>query len=157
VRSDADDPGATLGAQRSADPLHPLHGGSPSPPLTERIESIDALRGFALVGILFINIIAMGGPIESERPAAPPSLGDADWLVWLFGHLFVYGSMRGIFSGFGLGLWNRLSWAQMWALVPVIMLPMSLACLVWLGKFRMGPLEWVWRRLTFGSATPPRR
>ncbi|MFM7626782.1 MAG: DUF418 domain-containing protein [Gammaproteobacteria bacterium] len=410
MRSDADDPGATLGAQRSADPLHPLHGGSPSPPLTERIESIDALRGFALVGILFINITSMGGPIESERPAAPPSLGDPDWLVWLFGHLFVYGSMRGIFSmlfgasallflrepsrsrglflrrcfwlfgfgmlnatvllwpgdilmiyavaapvvllfldapprrlivvalallsvlsvgmyvvlasapadatagaveaagladalareqsarlggyldnlrfmsatsvdwtlspftlywiidaaafmligmalfragilsgsastavhrrlavlgmgvglplrvwealliwqaggdppaltmavhqagrlamtlgwigvfmllwqrspwrvlsaplgalgrmaftgylaqsviaalifsGFGLGLWNRLSWAQMWALVPVIMLPMSLACLVWLGKFRMGPLEWVWRRLTF--------
>lgn len=66
--------------------------------MSERIGSIDALRGFALVGILFINITAMGGPIGSERPAAPPALSDPDWIVWLFGHLFVYGSMRGIFS-----------------------------------------------------------
>jgi uncharacterized protein len=64
----------------------------------DRIDAIDALRGFALVGILFINITSMGGPIESERPAGPPALADPDWLVWVSSHLFVYGSMRGIFS-----------------------------------------------------------
>lgn len=64
----------------------------------ERIEAIDALRGFALVGIFFINITTMGGPIYSEQPSGAPDLSDSNWLVWLFGHLFVYGSMRGLFS-----------------------------------------------------------
>jgi len=64
----------------------------------ERIEAIDALRGFALIGILFINITTMGGTLYSEQPDGAPDLADPDWVVWLLGHLFVYGSMRGVFS-----------------------------------------------------------
>jgi uncharacterized protein len=72
-----------------------------SPPSREsrsRLDSLDALRGFALVGILFINITAMGGPIDSRHPASVPDLADPDWLTWLFGEVFVNGAMRGIFS-----------------------------------------------------------
>jgi uncharacterized protein len=66
----------------------------PSP----RIEAIDALRGFALIGIFFVNITIMGGPISSETPTGAATLADPNWRVWALSHLFVFGAMRGLFS-----------------------------------------------------------
>lgn len=67
-------------------------------PQPARIEAIDALRGLALIGIYFVNITIMGGPINSETPPGPTTLADPNWQVWSFSHLFVFGSMRGLFS-----------------------------------------------------------
>lgn len=74
-----------------------LPGAGPRPPAA-RIASVDALRGIALCGILFINIFQMGGPFAMSRPLSAPSLGDADWQVWTIAELFVAGTMRGLFS-----------------------------------------------------------
>ncbi|RVT91091.1 DUF418 domain-containing protein [Sphingomonas crocodyli] len=47
----------------------------------------------------------MAGPVGMERPMAAPSLADPDWQVWTVAQLFVFGSMRGLFSMlFGIGL-----------------------------------------------------
>jgi len=70
-----------------------------------RVAALDALRGMALCGILLINIWDMGGPIAMDRPMAPPAIADPDWQIWSFAHLFVTGTMRGLFSMlFGVGL-----------------------------------------------------
>lgn len=68
------------------------------PEAPHRIAAIDALRGFALCGILLINVLAMGGPIGSSEPGSVKSLANPDWQVWWVSHIFVEGAMRGLFS-----------------------------------------------------------
>ena len=61
-----------------------------------------------------------------------------------------------IFYGWGLGLWGRTTPLEEMALAvglyALVQLPLSA---LWLGRFRYGPIEYVWRRLTYGSL--PRR
>ena len=58
-----------------------------------------------------------------------------------------------IFYGWGLGFWNSAGPAAEVALAValfvVVQLPLSH---VWLKRFRYGPLEYLWRRFTYGSA-----
>jgi len=72
----------------------------------ERIESLDALRGVAVLGIFVINILGFGlGEVAFSNPIL--SGGDG-WLnngLWSAANVFVNGSMRGLFSLlFGAGI-----------------------------------------------------
>ena len=52
--------------------------------------------------------------------------------------------------GFGLGLWWRIGASKAMAIAAAIIalqIPLSAA---WLSRFRFGPSEWIWRRLTYG-------
>ena len=72
---------------------------------SQRLESLDLLRGFALCGILLVNIISMGGIWEAYVPQSAPSLRQPDWIAWLVQHIFLQGSMRGLFTLlFGAGM-----------------------------------------------------
>jgi uncharacterized protein len=58
--------------------------------------------------------------------------------------------------GFGFGLWGRIGATQAWGiavLVVAVQIPLSLW---WLSGHRYGPMEWVWRRLTYGETLPMR-
>ena len=65
--------------------------------------------------------------------------------------------MSAIFYGWGLGLIARLG--------LMFIFPLSLALFAlqvassgwWLARFRFGPVEWLWRCLTYGSRQPMRR
>src|SRR5881392_2834233 len=73
---------------------------------TERIISMDVLRGFALLGILVMNIqsFAMIGAVY-DNPTAYGDLNSANFLVWLLSHLLADQKFISIFSMlFGAGI-----------------------------------------------------
>ena len=53
--------------------------------------------------------------------------------------------------GYGLGLWWRIGAAQAMAIAAGILLLQLPFSAWWLSRYRFGPLEWIWRRLTYGQ------
>jgi len=56
-----------------------------------------------------------------------------------------------IFAGFGLGLWNQLSWPAMWLVAIAILAAEALFAAMWFSRFRYGPIEWLWRLGTYAA------
>jgi uncharacterized protein len=71
-----------------------------------RISSLDFIRGIAVVGILWANIVGYARPREAYRWQA--IFYEPDWTdnaVWLFQYVFVDGKLRGLFALlFGAGI-----------------------------------------------------
>jgi uncharacterized protein len=73
-------------------------------PASERIEAMDVLRGFALLGILLMNIEAMVGPLNSAMTGLDPALTGADRWVDAAVYALVQGKFYTLFSLlFGMG------------------------------------------------------
>ena len=72
---------------------------------TERISSIDTLRGFSLLGILLLNINSFGLPFSAYmNPTVWGGAAGADLTTWIFAMTLWDGKMRCIFSMlFGAG------------------------------------------------------
>ncbi len=54
-----------------------------------------------------------------------------------------------IFSGAGLGLLGKFSWSQLYLVVPLIWALQLYISPLWLKYFYFGPIEWLWRLLTY--------
>lgn len=65
---------------------------------SDRYDAMDVLRGFALCGILLMNIIAMGTPWVTNFPPFPAEWSDPSWQVWFAEHAVFEGTMRGLFT-----------------------------------------------------------
>ncbi len=83
----------------------------------DRIGSLDFIRGLAVMGILWANIVAFGHPsLAYFFPDALPQGGTAsDEWVWLFQYTFVDGKFRGLFTllfGAGLYLFMQRVWER---------------------------------------------
>jgi uncharacterized protein len=63
----------------------------------------------------------------------------------------------GLFYGIGLGLGGRLGLAGGTAVGIAIFASQMLLSALWLRGFRFGPLEWLWRRATYGEPIAFRR
>ena len=62
-----------------------------------------------------------------------------------------------IFQGWGLGLFDRFSRLEQWGFLLLGCVLMLTWSKPWLARFRFGPLEWVWRCLTYWRLFPLRR
>ncbi|MDR3618474.1 MAG: DUF418 domain-containing protein [Paludisphaera borealis] len=83
-------------------------GGEPRPApvkASDRLFSVDALRGFALLGILAMNIVGFGWPGAAYSDPTRAGGGTVDLAVWFVNHLLFDGKMMTLFSMlFGAGL-----------------------------------------------------
>jgi uncharacterized protein len=61
-----------------------------------------------------------------------------------------------IFYSYGLGLFGSVGPAAGILLTVVIYLAQIPLSVWWLSRFRFGPVEWIWRTLTFGRRQPMR-
>lgn len=107
----------------------------------QRYLILDALRGFALLGIAIANYpeFALWTFLSDDQQTEMATGG-----ILLF-----YG------IGFGLGTSFGLVFVVLTA-VAVFVLQTYLSRL-WLRSFLFGPLEWLWRLLTYGRYFPIRR
>lgn len=60
-----------------------------------------------------------------------------------------------LFHGYGLGLYGSVNIWQGVLLAIGIYAVQLIVSPLWLRRFALGPLEWVWRRLTYGTIRPP--
>ena len=58
--------------------------------------------------------------------------------------------------GFGLALWWRIGASTAMAIAAAIIVLQIPLSAWWLSRFRFGPIEWIWRRLTYGRPLPLR-
>ena len=82
-----------------------------------RIQSLDFIRGIAVMGILLANIVAFGQPMAAymyPRAFLVPD-GDPAGILWSAQFVLVDGKMRGLFTllfGAGLYLFMEKAWAK---------------------------------------------
>jgi uncharacterized protein len=62
-----------------------------------------------------------------------------------------------IFFGFGLGLYDKVGTAAGVLIAVAIFAAQIAASRLWFQRFQFGPVEWLWRSLTYGRAQPMRR
>lgn len=96
-----------------------LRSGTPDEPVgrDQRIVALDFIRGIAVLGILFPNIVAHGDAILSYfwPPNLPGGASEADKAFWLFQLVLIDGKFRGLFTllfGAGMMLFMERAWAR---------------------------------------------
>jgi uncharacterized protein len=74
------------------------------PPVTDRLDALDVLRGFALIGICIANVEFFNRPVVESGQGIPAGLHGLDWLVAFLVAYLVSGKFWTIFSLlFGMG------------------------------------------------------
>jgi uncharacterized protein len=59
-----------------------------------------------------------------------------------------------LFAPFGLNLWGRYGWAEMAAISTIGVVLLTIAANLWMRYFTSGPLEWLWRSLSYLRIQP---
>ncbi|MFA9200372.1 MAG: DUF418 domain-containing protein [Cypionkella sp.] len=106
--------------------------------MTLGLAALLALYGARARGFLSARIAAAG------RAAFSNYLGTS--IAMLF-----------VFHGWAAGLFGRLERPELYLIVALAWAAMLLWSKPWLERFRYGPLEWLWRCLTYGRIFPLRR
>ncbi len=91
------------------------------------------------------------------------------WFKWLFALMRPVGQMAFtnylmqsvicgiVFMGIGFGLFGKLEYHQLFYVVAAVWAVQIIWSHIWLRYFRFGPLEWLWRSLTYWKKQPIRK
>jgi uncharacterized protein len=117
----------------------------PSREVMDRLGGIVLAAGYAagIVGLTSVpagqRMLAWAAPVG--RMAFTNYLGQSLILGW-------------IFYGYGFGLFGKLSVSAAFTIGVVIYAMQAAVSAWWLGRYRYGPVEWLWRSLMYGSWQP---
>lgn len=113
------------------------------PAVQARHQSLDIMRGFGVMGILAMNIIAFAMPeMAYINPVVYGGHDGADFAAWAIGFIFVDGKMRGLFSVlFGASMMLIIGRANENQLDPA---PIHYRRMVWLGLFGLVHFYFIW-------------
>ena len=133
-------------APDAAEGLHGASGHTIAPTaVSERIDTLDFIRGLAVMGILAANIVAFGQPMDAYMyPAAfQTDPGDPGGWMWIMQFILIDGKMRGLFTllfGAGIYLFMEKAWArgatrwlQAWRLAILMVFGMIHFFFIWPG------------------------
>jgi uncharacterized protein len=141
--------GVVLGAALAAAAEGRVLFGWPS--LGRAQEVIERLSGLLLALGYAATVIALVSVAVGQRMlawAAP--VGRMAFTNYLC-QSFILGW---IFFGYGLGLFDRVSVATALAIGAVLCAVQVGVSAWWLGRYRYGPVEWLWRSLMYGTWQP---
>jgi uncharacterized protein len=62
-----------------------------------------------------------------------------------------------VFFGYGLGLHGKLGLTYALAIAMGVMAVQLIGSAVWMNVYRFGPVEWIWRNISYGSRQPLRK
>ncbi len=119
-----------------------------------RIDTLDFIRGIAVMGILWANIVAFGQPslayFTPDKFLVPS--GDPDGWMWIVQFILIDGKMRGMFTllfGAGMVLFMEKAWArgatrglQAWRLVVLMGFGLIHFYFIWFGDILFGYAFW---------------
>ena len=123
--------------------------GWPSPgPARDVIERLGGLVLAAGYGAGILALVAV--PVGQRMLAWAAPVGRMAFTNYLIQSLI----LGWIFYGYGLGLFGKLSVSTA-LIIGVVVYAMQIAFSAWwLGRYRYGPVEWLWRSLMYGTRQP---
>jgi uncharacterized protein len=130
-----------------------MMGWSQTDPLVAGLGAVQEL-GTVLLALGYAGAlarVAYGGP-----PAVAAFLGQTGRMAFTI-YLAMSVLMTGVFYWWGLGLFETVGHAGRFAIAIVTWVALSFAAQLWMRFFLMGPLEWIWRALTYLRLPPLRR
>jgi uncharacterized protein len=106
----------------------------------------------AAANVALVVVIAKAGlvPWLTRRIAAVGQTALSNYLLTSIGCSL-------LFNGFGAGLYGKLEYYQLYAIVAVVWALNLTLSPIWLRYYQFGPMEWVWRSLTYWRRQPMKR
>lgn len=135
----------TLTPRAADDTFADREGGVAPVAAAQRIDTLDFIRGIAVMGILAANIVAFGQPMDAYiYPAAfLTEPADPGGWMWIGQFILIDGKMRGLFTllfGAGMYLFMEKAWArgatrglQAWRLAILALFGMVHFFFIWPG------------------------
>lgn len=121
--------------------------------------TLSSVVGFAPLARLpmILGLIALLAAYVPRNPGALATRVSAAGRMAFSNYLGTSIVMLIVFHGWGVGLFGELNRPQLYFVVLGVWALMLAWSKPWLARFRFGPLEWLWRCLTYGRAFAIRR